>query len=44
MDRARSLGRSVAGNAARKGKLPEEPLQSFNVLENVGVELAVSPF
>src|SRR5437867_9692454 len=41
VDRARRLGRDVARDAAREGELLEEPLQSFRVLRDGGIQLAV---
>ncbi len=43
VDRARTFRRGVAGNAAGKGKLLEELLQSGLVLADVGINLAVGP-
>ena len=44
VDRAGRLGRHVAGNAAGKRELLEQPLQPRLVLGDVRVELAVGPF
>ncbi len=44
MDRAGTFGRNVAGDAAWKGKLFEEPLQTGLILTDVGIDLTVSAF
>ena len=41
VDRAGRLGRDVARDPARERELPEEPAQSFLVLADVRVDLAV---
>ena len=41
MDRARRLGRGMAGNAAGKGELPEQPAHARLVLRDIGIEFAV---
>src|SRR6185295_4328338 len=44
VDRARALGRDVAGNAAGKRELPAEPRQAGLVLADLRIDLAVGPF
>ena len=41
VDRARRLGRDVAGDAAREGELPEQPAQALLVGRHARVDLAV---
>ena len=43
VDRARRLGRGVAGDAAREGELAEQLAQSLLAVADVRVELAVRP-
>src|SRR6185295_13636340 len=43
VDRARALGRDVAGNAAGKRELPAEPRQAGLVLADLRIDLAVGP-
>ena len=40
VDGAGRFGRDVAGNAAGKGELLEQPLHALGVLRDVGIELA----
>src|SRR5579863_5191792 len=41
MDRARGLGRHMAGDTARKRKLRKQPSHALRILRNVRVELGV---
>ena len=44
VDRARSLGRDVAGDASRERELPEELAQAVLVARHVGVHLGIGAF
>ena len=44
VDRTRRFRRNVAGNAAGKGKLPEQAAHAFGVLRDIAIDLAVTAF
>ncbi len=43
MDRARRIGRRMARNSARKGKLPEEAAHAVFILRDLRIEFAIGP-